>query len=717
MKTKSSHIHKAVRAAVIMFMLTALVASGVIPAAAVRPPVDTIPLQQPPSFPTKLPVFRLLPPDVNEDTAGELAERLGNIVPDDVFKIPTHTGTNRFVVIEEFIVIEEDEKIVKILEQYEARGGFFAYNPTLAFDEFPASRLYDASDICFYLLRKELFPPDVDPVGTNCENPSYINTKITLSELDAADGIPAPDEKSTDTIIGEIWQVPLAIDVGGSAAPFYVPVGGPGGHLSLLITNTNPDEAKLRPPLDWNLYGLQALAIPTHGLEREVVDVFDVVPPGEATAALQNRLQIAMPTALFELGDPELIYYMDDPAVDQEYSIPVWYYPDATAEVDGETVNLRGYTVPAVEGFLPEVTITSPDYGSIYLPGIEIQLTAIVISGEPPYDYSLELEDGTPVASGTSEDGKITITSLLLPVGERPDEGVFLNLEVIDDIGASGMDSLFLQSPHRLFAPVLINQVVGVSQAFEFYETVSEAQPVAVDAIRSMGVQWIRYYNGHGSNLPGTQPDGTGFYNKMTGLGWQGKFHYFNNNAWEKDWRDCSLGGIDCTYGVDRVDFAYFAGHGSPARIYFGVNKDSYNFYAPNARFQNLRWAGFATCQTLQAGPYVEPGKPPLTHWFNSFQGSYMLMGFHSNMKDVAFGPRLVDNMKPVMFGSILLYQHTIRDAWVLTAFQMNAGKPAYLYAVGSFNPVNRKLPAASSPDPAPLLRSTITQFRWVWWD
>ncbi len=73
-----------------------------------------------------------------------------------------------------------------------------------------------------------------------------------------------------------------------------------------------------------------------------------------------------------------------------------------------------------------------------------------------------------------------------------------------------------------------------------------------------------------------------------------------------------------------------------------------------------------------------------------------MLLGFHSVMGDIAFGGPLIDNMKlPKLFGVVPLFsaQLTIRDAWVMTAFQMNAGKSAYLYAVGNLNPVDYKLP------------------------
>jgi len=59
--------------------------------------------------------------------------------------------------------------------------------------------------------------------------------------------------------------------------------------------------------------------------------------------------------------------------------------------------------------------------------------------------------------------------------------------------------------------------------------------------------------------------------------------------------------------------------------------------------------------------------------------------------------------------------QPTIAAAWVNSAFAMNAGKPAYLYAVGNFDPANFKLPPAWLGHPLPL--TGIYQFRWVWWD
>jgi hypothetical protein len=111
--------------------------------------------------------------------------------------------------------------------------------------------------------------------------------------------------------------------------------------------------------------------------------------------------------------------------------------------------------------------------------------------------------------------------------------------------------------------------------------------------------------------------------------------------------------------------------------------------------------------------------KPVLRRWFNAFQGAHMLLGFNSNMADIAFGGQLVANMRMPSFpiiGDLPWAQLTIAQAWVKTAFDMNAGKPAYIYARSStVNPINDKLPKPGSAFPSrPTL---VTSYHWVWWE
>ena len=224
-------------------------------------------------------------------------------------------------------------------------------------------------------------------------------------------------------------------------------------------------------------------------------------------------------------------------------------------------------------------------------------------------------------------------------------------------------------------------------------------------------------YGPGGSDLPGVVPDANGFKSGMLSYGWNSRFWWANASAWERDWRDCSLGGGDCTYGVDRADFVYYTGHGSNGGISLPSSVDSSWFPGNNARFSNIRWVGFSSCLTLRA-QWPTPGAEPIRNWFNSFKGAHMLLGFNSVMADIAFGGPLVDNMRmPTFLGIPFPWaQRTIREAWVLTAFNMNAGKPAYIYAVGNgVNPVDNKLPRPTDallPRPYP-----VASWHWVWWD
>jgi len=221
-----------------------------------------------------------------------------------------------------------------------------------------------------------------------------------------------------------------------------------------------------------------------------------------------------------------------------------------------------------------------------------------------------------------------------------------------------------------------------------------------------------------GPDLPGVIPDATSFRSGMTDYGYSSRFYWTNSLAWERDWRDCGLGGGDCSTGVDRADFVFYSGHGGAGGLALASNKDNTWFDGSNARYQTLRWAGFSSCQTLRVQGYAAPTEP-IRHWFNAFQGAHLLMGFNSNMADISFGGRLVDNMRmPSFFGLPLPWtQMTIAQAWVTTAFELGAGKPAYIYALGGngANPEADKLPLpgdAMPPRPLP-----VVSYHWVWWN
>ena len=395
--------------------------------------------------------------------------------------------------------------------------------------------------------------------------------------------------------------------------------------------------------------------------------------------------------------------------------MPMWTFPDATAIISGAVVNLKASTLPGVEGFAPTVTIISPPDGTKILRNQPVSMTFSITGDQGPFTYTISA-DSSVVATGVAVSGTHTVNLGALPPFDGRPEGHTLSVHAVNTYNQPGDAEISLGAVQRISLPIVVKDYAGLGLNLPIGSQPSAiVSPAAPNANLRIGVEWVMNYHNPDANLGLTKPDAEGLRQWLGAMGWTQGFNYGDDAAWEKDWRDCSLGGIDCGIGVDHVDFSYFSGHGSPASWYFGVNKDWGQAWGGNSRFQYVRWAGFSSCQTLRAGPYVGPGNPPLTDWFNSFQGSYMLLGFHSNMGDIAFGFTFGLNMVQPLYQFWPSLQPTIAAAWVNSAFAMNAGKPAYLYAVGNFDPANFKLPPAWLGHPLPL--TGIYQFRWVWWD
>jgi Family of unknown function (DUF6345) len=682
-------------------------------------PVHAAPAaSSPPAAVSTLPVYRLTTPAVDSATVQVLARSFQKIGGTMTYSDTTHADTLRFTDI--------NSGTGRMIEQYAASGGFFAYNHHRAFSETAALGLdaFTPAWLCGYLASKTVFE-NIAPNALNCSSPQllpYEAVPIYLSTLSTGKmgNDPASTQAiSTQTQIGLVYHVPLAINISAFNARF-IPLGGPGGHLSILLTGNGDQES-----LDIQYQGINAIASPWHGRTKMRQGDYPIIPATEAIAQYKGLA----PGVTITPGQPILEYYVGDPAVPQQFMMPMWHFPDATGEANGQVVDLRGIWLPAVSGFLPGVHITNPPSGKTYFPGVPLTVTGVISGSFGPFTYTLSLDDGKVLNSGVAPSG--TRPMAIGPLPLFTDKGVptslHLQLVVTDTNGSSAQDSITLPAPRLMYLPLVMRNAkvmqfawVGAIRDLAIADPAGAGAPTAS---HKMGVEWLTNYNGTNPNLVGTQPDANGFYNGLASAGWGGAFYWANNDAWERDWRDCSLGGGDCTLGVDRAEFAYFSGHGSPARIYFGTHTDDYSFFGANARYQNLRWAGFSSCETLRAGPYVGTGNPPLTYWFNAFQGAYMLLGFHSTMGDVAFGGPLIDNMRvPLFLGFIPMpwNQTSIREAWVQTAFAMNAGKPAYLYAVGAFDPVDFRLPDPSRGfdyTAVPLPPASITQYRWVWWN
>lgn len=686
-----------------------------------------------------IPIFTMRAPTLTRDGVSYLSQLFGNIYTRNQAKLTdTYRGGLRYTI--------PNTITNSILEEYSATGGFYAYNAKAAFGEtvqgslttlqaeqractFLSEQLIDGNG---QLLIGHADGPAVPQFNAlrvpppNCfEKPGY-SAKLIWSNTQAVGG----QTPATAKAIGAVVQVPMTLDIGMfSQVAGLVPVGGAGGHISLLFRPI-PDIGG-GFSLDDTAPGLAAIAMPFYGRGLAFSRNVATVDPAQVQTQVEQQVRSTYPDATdVTVPMPNLLYMADEAGSPQKVIEPMLNFSGITATVGGVVFALKDINLPAVQsgtdGFGPTVSITSPLNGSHFTPGGNVSLAGSILGGALPYTYSWELEDGTPLKQGSlSSDGAVTLTTnQLVALGHNgvPAASMVI-LRVTDNQGAQRASSVSLLPT---VAPALF--LAAIQRSGPALSVVQAAPVAQVSSIGTAGFSNYSFgqesgsdyppYGPGGSDLPGVVPDASGFKSGMLNYGWNSRFSWSNGSAWERDWRDCSLGGGDCSYGVDRADFVYYTGHGSNGGISLPSSVDSSWFPGTQARFSRIRWVGFSSCLTLRA-QWPTPGAEPIRNWFNSFQGAHMLLGFNSLMGDIAFGGPLVDSMRmPTFFGISLPWaQRTIREAWVQTAFNMNAGKPAYIYAIGTngVNPVDNKLPRPTDallPRPFP-----VASYNWVWWD
>jgi hypothetical protein len=717
---------------VVMALLLTL--AGALPARSAPPPAQ---LQQ---FGT-VPIFKLVKPTVNQDTVTVLARNLPGVGLGNELEEEQYLGQPRFTVA--------NTTTLSLLTQFGASGGFYATDLTeLGRDTTRGGLdLGQAEQLaCQFLLDKFMSGNGFLLGGGQSNFPLATSFDPQFCDFNPGNGfgrvqpiqaatVPVVNDQpigATTTIsVGLVVQVPMVIFnpqlVNAPAqASRGLAVGGPGGHISLLFSTTEQDKGA---SLDDQVPGLAAVAMPLYG--RSLEQQGDVprrsLDQLKAEVLAQVRATYGQNVQVRGIDDVEEFYYFEDAAVEQTILEPVASF--AGIEVDlpnGETIILRDIVVPVAAGGAgglgPSVSIIAPANASRYAPGAEVTLRGQIEHGTAPYSFEWLLGDETLLgAGGVNAAGEIELKTSSLPVlgrdGLPSDQTVILRVTDADGVQREALISLTPSVVPSVYMPLVARG--GTAQGARSPISAPAAE-LAQAGSYTFGVVGNWDYppaGAGGSDLPGVIPDVNGFRSGMASYGYSSRFYWTNANAWEKDWRDCALGGIDCTQGVDRAAFVYYAGHGGPAGLGMASNKDSTWVSADNARFNSLRWVGFASCQTLrvQGSP---AGSEPIRRWFSSFRGSHMLLGFNNNMRDVAFGGRLVDNMRiPRIIGiEFPSLQQTIAQAWVNTAFQMNAGKPAYIYArSGSVNPINNKLPKPGQPMPARPF--PVSSYHWVWWN
>jgi hypothetical protein len=270
--------------------------------------------QQPQALPPTMPVFAIVSTLVNPDIILGNAARLNGIAATEVY-----SGTSRGG-LDHYFAFNPDTG--NVVDQFNRTGGLFAVNSSRAFTETEMTVNPTDTEICLFLANRQLFPSqEVEPQYADCRgNPTYMVKQIHLATVNPGTG------RGTNAVIGELVQVPLAIDI-GAGAPMYIPMGGPGGHLSLLITGNAG-----MPSLDSSLPGLQGLASPWFGRSRspDPIGYYPVVPQSLAIERFKAQFPAEMQV---DAGTPLMVYYVDFPDVPEDAVMPMWTFPDATAVI------------------------------------------------------------------------------------------------------------------------------------------------------------------------------------------------------------------------------------------------------------------------------------------------------------------------------------------------------------------------------------------------
>ncbi|RMD73133.1 MAG: hypothetical protein D6823_13895, partial [Chloroflexi bacterium] len=533
----------------------------------------------------QLPVFRLTKIATNNDTTQQLGgvlEGIGRAAPSgqDEFR-----GKNRF-----FRLNEQNRTV---LTQYEASGGFFAYDidglgretPAGAIDTEVAKRL-----ACQFLINNNFVSRDGTLVGNGQSNyparlpstPENCNAtrdfgRTTLIRAAQSTVNGAGLGQVTETIVGVVVEVPF----GFVNNEQFIPIGGAGGHISLLFTTTDVSLAQSNSDsLDSTVPGLTAVAMPFYRRTLEFRGTVPVRSLNDVRNEVETLVRAGYPDATnINVPEPVLTYMVDDASSDQTFLEPEAMFDGITVTLtNGDVIVLRSFATPLIDdstsSFSPTVTITTPTNGSSFPPNGSINLTGVIANGTAPYTYQWLLGDETPLSDPATLNAPGSVshsTTLPAALRETTPDAVTIILRTIDANGVQREASVSVTPDYRfVYVPTIIRSV-GSTAALPTAE-------LAQSGTYSFGAEgnWdYQPYGPGGADLPGVIPDVTGFRSGMSSYGYTSVFYWANASAWERDWRDISLGGIDSTLGVDRAAFVYYAGHGGAGSIVMTSNKDS----------------------------------------------------------------------------------------------------------------------------------------------
>jgi Family of unknown function (DUF6345) len=182
------------------------------------------------------------------------------------------------------------------------------------------------------------------------------------------------------------------------------------------------------------------------------------------------------------------------------------------------------------------------------------------------------------------------------------------------------------------------------------------------------------------------QDSANGFKSVMSSKGIATAFDWRGWSAFEKDFKDQSLGGWDNTY-VDNVDAQWYTGHGSPGSFTFKSSVDDKHVTPGDARWGNrdLEWMQLESCQVLRD---TNGSHNYFSRWGGAVDGLHMLNGFHTNAYCVGGGTG--GTFAAYLFPRQILFWTfpalSVRNAWAQMAIDKEPNDVVYR-SMGNIGP------------------------------
>jgi len=174
------------------------------------------------------------------------------------------------------------------------------------------------------------------------------------------------------------------------------------------------------------------------------------------------------------------------------------------------------------------------------------------------------------------------------------------------------------------------------------------------------------------------QDSAIGFKNVMASKSVPTAFDWRGFAAFEKDFKDQSLGGWD-NYYVDNVDAQWYTGHGWSGGFTFKSSVDDTSIVPADARWgdRDLEWMQLESCQVLRD---TNGTHDYFTRWGGAVDGLHMLNGFHTNAYCVGGGTG--GTFASYLFPRKILWWTlpalTVRNAWAQMAIDKEPSGVVY---------------------------------------